>query len=495
MPVSILTESRLLKLVRKPGFWVILFVLALITILHYARAIEKPGFLIDLFTELGLTEHAHERMLYLAPIIWGSFLFMRKGGIIVSFLAVAIMLPNVFLLPLSPLVSIVEIITVFIIGLILAITIGGIRIERERRIQLETTQQQLQVSEENYRSLYENALDAIWIHDFQGNIITANSSAEKLTGYRVPELTKMNVKDFLSLESTELARQIREKLLRNEVVEQPYEQRLSKRDGSEVVVQLVTSLVFSKGRPIAFQHMARDITEQKRLQENLQFYSHRVTELLEEERERISRDIYEEVIQSLTAHFRHLEMLTSGINELTAEKRTLIEAFLEQTNNLIDELRSIASNLHPPVLDDLGLLPALQSMATDITERSGVAIEIRVHGTERRLHKETELALFRIAEEALKNAWRHSQAQSIELKMDYGTDKTIMTVSDDGKGSQLPKALSDLVRDGKLGLAAMQERALSVGSTLTVQSGAGKGTIVNVELPNNVDRTEESRGS
>lgn len=495
MPARLSTESRLLALVRKPGFWVILFVLALITALHYARAIDNSAFFADLFTKLGLTEHAYERMLYLTPIIWGSFLFMRKGGVIISLLAVAIMLPNVFLLSSPLLVSVLEIFTVFIIGIILATTIGGIRIERERRIQLEIAQQQLQVSEENYRSLYENALDAIWIHDFQGNIMTANSSTQKLTGYLLPELTKMNVKDFLSLESLELARQIREKLLRNEVVEQPYEQHLNRRDGSEVIVQIVTSLVFSKGRPIAFQHIARDITEQNRLQENLRFYSRRVTELLEEERARISRDIYEEVIQSLTAHFRHLETLTSGINELTNENRTHIDAILEQTNDFIDELRSLASNLRPPVLDDLGLLPALQSMAMDMAERSGIAIKVEVLGTDRRLRKETELVLFRIAEEALKNAWRHSQAHNIVLKIDYSANKTIMTVSDDGKGSQLPKALSDLVRDGKLGLAAMQERALSVGSTLTVQSESGKGTIINVELPNDVNPTAENRGS
>jgi len=294
-----LSISWLTKVVCKPGFWLIVVLLVLITLPYYEEALEHPTFLTQLTANLGLTRHALERILYLAPIVWAGFLFGWRGAFVTSLVAVALMLPRAIFISLYPTDALFETGAVFIIGNVLAISFDSLRKERKYRTQLEVAHQELQASEQRFRELFENAHDAIWLHDLDGNFITANKAAEKLSGYSMEELCKMNVKSFLSDESLNLARQIRSKLLQNEPVEQPYEQRLLKKDGSEAVVQLATSLVFDRGEPAAFQHIARDITEQKRMQENLRFYLQQVTKAQEEERKRISHELHDETVQAL----------------------------------------------------------------------------------------------------------------------------------------------------------------------------------------------------
>jgi len=129
--------------------------------------------------------------------------------------------------------------------------------------------QRLAISERNYRQLFENASDAIWVNDLEGNITAANEAAARLVGYNLEELKKMNVREFLSPESLDLTGEIRQKLLEKEPVEQPYEQHMVRKDGSEVILLLSTNLVTEDGKPTGFQHIARDITEKKRAEETL----------------------------------------------------------------------------------------------------------------------------------------------------------------------------------------------------------------------------------
>jgi len=126
--------------------------------------------------------------------------------------------------------------------------------------------QQLAVSERNYRQLFEQASDAIWVHDLEGKITEANEAAGRLVGYSSEEMKKMNIGRFLPEETMTEASQVWRKLLEKKAVEQPYEQRLIRRDGVEVILLLSTNLLTEDGRPVGFQHIARDITEKKRVE-------------------------------------------------------------------------------------------------------------------------------------------------------------------------------------------------------------------------------------
>ncbi len=146
----------------------------------------------------------------------------------------------------------------------------GMAIENARAYQKErkATQQAL-ASERRYREIFESAHDAIWIHDSHGNIIAANKATEELTGHKVEELLKMNVRDFLAEDGLSLARQVRRKLFMGERIEEPYEQRLIRSDGNERVVKLTTNLIRENGKLKGFLNIARDVTKEKEMQDKL----------------------------------------------------------------------------------------------------------------------------------------------------------------------------------------------------------------------------------
>ncbi len=481
--VRCLDTGWIVKTLRKPGFWLILVVLALITLLHYEETLVVPAFVSQFSATLGLSRHAFERVLYLAPIVWAGFIFGWRGAFVTSLAALGCMLPRAILISDYRVDAFFETGAIFIVGNVLAISFASLRGEREYRTRLEAAQQELRTSEERYRQLFENAHDAIWIHDLDGNFVTVNRAAEKMTGYSAEELLKMNVKSFLSEESLELAHRTRSKLLNDEVVEQPYEQRIRRRDGSEAFLQLATSLVLDKGEAVAFQHIARDITEQKRMDENLHFYLQQANRAQEEERKRISHELHDDTVQSLVVLSRQLDALATGGKGLSDEARQRLEELWQQTDNILQGVRRLSQDLRPAALDRLGLLPAVEWLASNVKEYSGIDTSVTFVGKEHRLPEEVAIALFRVTQEALRNVWRHSGATRAEIIVEFEDKKARVTVKDDGKGFEMPDNMGDLAKHGKLGLAGMRERAQFVGGTLTAESGPGKGTTVTVEAP------------
>jgi len=292
----------------------------------------------------------------------------------------------------------------------------------------------------------------------------------------------MNVKSFLSPESLEFAHQIRRNILNNEPVAQPYEQRVFRRDGNERFIEISTSLVIDKDKPVGFQHIARDITEQKKMGENLRFYVQQATRAQEEERKRISHELHDDTIQALVVLSRQLDALATDKN-IPETTRLRLEELWHQTDSIVQGVRRLSQDLRPAAIDRLGLLPAIQWLAAEVSKYSGVDIKVDVTGTEHRLPEEVALTLFRIIQEAMRNVWRHSGATHAEIKIEWFDKRTRVTVSDNGKGFTLPGKVGDLAKHGKLGLAGMQERARLVGGTLSVESEPDKGTTITVEAP------------
>jgi two-component system NtrC family sensor kinase len=130
--------------------------------------------------------------------------------------------------------------------------------------------EKLRASEGRYRTLFESALDAIWINDLKGNLVQVNKVAEDLLGFSIEELMKNKVKDLLPKESLPLAIKIGKALLAGEEIEQPYEQYITKKDGTPVYVKMTTTLIKENGKPMFFMHIGRDVTREKELQQELQ---------------------------------------------------------------------------------------------------------------------------------------------------------------------------------------------------------------------------------
>ncbi|TRZ94091.1 MAG: PAS domain S-box protein [Dehalococcoidia bacterium] len=345
------------------------------------------------------------------------------------------------------------------------------------------TAERLYKSEREYRSLFENAHDAIWFHNFDGIILAANKAAEQLTGYEVESLIGMNVAEFLSQEELKLAKEVRQKLLVGEVFTQPYEQRLVRKDGSQATFMLTSSLITFDGEPVGFQHIARDVTEEKRMEENLRFYLQHITNAQEEERKRISRELHDSTAQTLIAMLYQLEnFLQTKTSLRMGDTRTLWKLH-EEIRTVLQEVRQFGRDLRPSILDDLGLIPSLEWLCSEMRKENGTDTKVQVIGSERRFPPEVELMLFRIIQEALRNVARHSAASEAQVTVIFNEQMTKVTIEDNGKGFALPETITDLSRLGKLGLAGMQERARLLGGSLKVESECGKGTRVITEVP------------
>ncbi len=344
-------------------------------------------------------------------------------------------------------------------------------------------EKQLADVEKQYHVIFENASDAIWVQDLDGNIIAANEATARLLGFSRRELAEMNMARFLSKEALHAFKEVQQKLQRGEAINNPYELRLNRKDGTEAILRLTTNLLLSGNNAVGFQHVARDVTEERRAQENLRFYLQQVTKAQEEERKHIARELHDVTAQRLVVLSYHLEEFARNDSSSTPEKQLLSAKLREQVKEALREVRGFTRDLRPPVLDDLGLFPALEWLADDLKERFGLEANLRVLGTRRRLSPEAELLLFRIIQEAVTNVRRHAKTSKVDITVEFGTDKTTAIVSDNGIGFNPPKALGDLSRVGKLGLIGMQERAQLLGSSLKITSKPGAGTTVIVEAP------------
>ena len=341
----------------------------------------------------------------------------------------------------------------------------------------------LKESESRYRDLFSSASEAIIISDLEGSIVEVNQAASGLTGYTVDELATMNIRQFLTAESFEIAMGRQQRMLNGETATERYEMVIIKKDGKEAIIEAAIRLITQKGQPVAFHNIARDVTEERRMQDNLRFYLLEITRAQEEERKRIARELHDDTAQALYALNRQVDNFIRSNTNQTQDNSAFLSELNLQVLEIIDGVRRFGQDLRPPMLDDLGLLATLRWLVSELKEQYGMETDLRVLGIERRFTPEAELLLFRVVQEAVKNIGRHSQAQKAEVSIEFGDGRTRMSITDNGVGFQPPESLGDLSRVGKLGLIGMQERVRLLGGSLTVQSDLGKGTTVIVDVP------------
>ena len=343
--------------------------------------------------------------------------------------------------------------------------------------------QELQRVGKRFQGIFEKAYDAIWIQDFQGRIINANQAAARLTGYELKDLIGRHVSELLTPEGLELARQVRQKLLQGEAIKQPYGQRLVRKDRTQAILMLSTSLLESDGTPLAFQHIARDITEETKLQEALELYATQISQAHEEERKRIARELHDDTIQTMIAVSRRLDDFASRDSATLKEVLNSLGQLRRDIDEALIRTRRFIHDLRPPTLEYLGLVAALRELATQVQEQSGIKVNLKVKGVERRFTSEEELLIYRIAQEALRNVWKHSEATKAELIVEFNENNAVVVISDNGKGCEVGES-SEFLKAGKLGLMGMKERAHLLGGTVEVCSKPGKGTTVILSVPN-----------
>jgi signal transduction histidine kinase len=261
------------------------------------------------------------------------------------------------------------------------------------------------------------------------------------------------------------------------------EVRLTGKNGEEAFVELRISSLFRGDEVIGLQVIAQDVTEERQLRQNMEYYIKQVTGAQEEERLRISRELHDDTAQVLATLSRGIDLLVIGGEKLAGPVIERLEKLRGMADSALEGVRRFSQDLRPSILDDLGLLPALEWLVTDLERGNGVKTKVAISGDKHRLAPEKELTVFRIAQEVLSNIRRHSRAQAVEMALDFGDDALTLIISDNGQGFSMPERTSDLALSGKLGIIGMRERARLIGGTLIVQSEPGAGTTVTLRIP------------
>jgi two-component system sensor histidine kinase UhpB len=198
----------------------------------------------------------------------------------------------------------------------------------------------------------------------------------------------------------------------------------------------------------------------------------------EEERKRIARELHDDTAQALAALMLRLRV-ARGQGDRAARDRMLDE-LRGEIGEALERIRRFARGLRPPALDELGLVPALESHARTISEAAGIPVRVEADAVEGLLGPEAELALYRIAQEAVSNAVRHAGARSVQVRIEPTERSVVLTVSDDGRGFDVEE-----MRVGErpgLGLFGMEERAAYLGGQVEIASEPGGGTVVRATI-------------
>lgn len=224
-----------------------------------------------------------------------------------------------------------------------------------------------------------------------------------------------------------------------------------------------------------FNQMLATIAENT---QELRKLSQRIIEAQEEERQRVARELHDQSGQSLTTMLVRLRLLERS--EDAAQARLHVQELRKLTAQALEEIRRIALELRPKILEDLGLCEALAWRADELNASAAVRASLQTSGMDHRLSRELELALYRVAQEALTNIARHAQAKTAQVSLRQVAGQVTLSIVDDGAGFD---AEAVLAHPSGLGLAGMRERLALVGGSLQVQSTPGQGTVLIASAP------------
>ncbi|MGZ9166650.1 MAG: histidine kinase [Anaerolineales bacterium] len=238
------------------------------------------------------------------------------------------------------------------------------------------------------------------------------------------------------------------------------------------------------GGILEVQHLQRELAEMSRkvqaAQEGLHDYIGAITSAQEEERTRLARELHDDTIQAVIALKQRVQLAQKLVKDQNGRQSLKeLETLAEQT---VENLRRLTRALRPIYLEDLGLVTALEMLAREISQNNHLAVDFQKTGSERRLAREVELSLYRIAQEALTNVVKHSKATHADLTIGFDNSEISLVVMDNGDGFIAPNSPTEFAPNGHFGLLGIHERADLIGARLEIESALGKGTRLNVRL-------------
>lgn len=225
------------------------------------------------------------------------------------------------------------------------------------------------------------------------------------------------------------------------------------------------------------------------MQEELRHLSRQLLTVQEAERQKISRELHDVIAQTLTGINVRLATLSGESKISTKDLQQKIARTQRLVEKSVDIVHRFARELRPSVLDDLGLIPALESYLKGYTEDTGIPVKLNVFADIELSDSNRRTVLYRIAQESLKNVYRHAKATQAEVSIKQSKGVITMEIKDDGQGFAVD-GMSCATKTNRLGLLGMRERMEMIGGTFCIESAPGKPTTIRVELPAEKGRTK-----
>jgi signal transduction histidine kinase/ligand-binding sensor domain-containing protein len=257
--------------------------------------------------------------------------------------------------------------------------------------------------------------------------------------------------------------------------------------GMAVVVHRVrTAALEKRNRELLRLHESREKARQElgRAYERLRLLTRRLEVAKEEERQRIARELHDEMGPALTAVIITLQLLSKDPDPVKTTRK--IEDTIELVDRMIQRIHDLSLDLRPPLLDELGLLPALTGYMESQSERSGIEIEVEGDTAVKGLGPELEITAFRVAQEAVTNVIRHAGATRATVNVRRRGDGLEISITDNGRGFDVEAALERAASGKSLGLLGIQERIGTLGGDVDIDSAPGRGTTIRVRMPTEV---------
>ncbi len=348
-------------------------------------------------------------------------------------------------------------------------------------------EEKIKQSEIQFQMLFDSLSEGVSLVAPDGLVIKSNPAGSRILGIKPHEIGTFYFRNpnwkyiypdgrEMPLEETATYKAVKSKIpVRNSEI------GIIRTEGSTLWLNIsATPLLDESGQVTAVVRTVNDITEQKRLRDEQANFTRQLIRVQEEERKRIARDLHDDTAQNLALVVLEMDSLLNSAETMSDACLEKVKKLRESVDQTQKEVRRYSHELRPGVLEHLGLEAALESLMQDANKRGETKVSLDISGNERRLAEEVELALFRIAQEAINNIFKHAEAAKAQINLNYTPRKIRLTIVDNGKGFRRVKKKA-LLGSG-LGLVGMEERAQLIGARFKINSIPGQGTSVSVEV-------------
>jgi PAS domain S-box-containing protein len=332
-------------------------------------------------------------------------------------------------------------------------------------------------SEGRFRQLFEQATVGVVVETLDGRICNVNPAFCRLLGYAEDELMKMPRNYFSGQGYSEIESGLLNELVGGQRASCQFEKKFLRKDGRELWGHVHVSLLKPRGdeSPLVLR-VLEDVTDQKMSESQLRQLAGRLIQAQEDERSRIARELHDDLAQRVSLLVFHLEQLRRGLLSEQSSLAGETAKLHDMASELASDIHHLSRQFHPAGLRYLGLGPALRELCERVSSQKPVGIEVRIDDLPKPIPEDISLCLFRVAQEALTNALKHSRARTIVVEGDQEDALVRLRISDDGVGFYPTSVPSGI------GLTSMRERLRLVGGELYISSAPRSGTTITAQV-------------